>query len=217
MTKVILPRLNQTGANEWADVQANDEAIATVVNGELSNENIVAGANIARSKLEGGAQGIAGTLYTPTVIATEESRTNVAFGTLTTPDEISGVVVPTNGILFVGYLAAVKSSVASAGSIALFIGSNQATESSGSLSTTSTEGTGFSAFQTYSGPAKGGAEQGLGRFGAASFNTTSMLGAGMAEFVGLAAGTYAISVKFKASSGSITAKQRRLTCFVLGT
>lgn len=52
MTHISLPKVNQTGANEWADVQDNDEAIARVVNGELDNDNIKVGAEISRSKLE---------------------------------------------------------------------------------------------------------------------------------------------------------------------
>ncbi|MGH2939561.1 MAG: phage tail protein [Solirubrobacterales bacterium] len=44
MTHISLPKVNQTGANEWADVQDNDEAIAKVVNGELDSENIIDGA-----------------------------------------------------------------------------------------------------------------------------------------------------------------------------
>lgn len=51
MTKVVLPRLNQTGANEWADVQTNDEAITQVVNGELANENLSGAAGITAANL----------------------------------------------------------------------------------------------------------------------------------------------------------------------
>jgi hypothetical protein len=31
------------------------------------------------------------------IIATEETRTNVAYGTLTTPDVVTGIVLPTDG------------------------------------------------------------------------------------------------------------------------
>jgi hypothetical protein len=51
VTKVVLPRLNQTGANEWADVQTNDEAITQVVNGELNNENLSGSAGIIDANL----------------------------------------------------------------------------------------------------------------------------------------------------------------------
>jgi hypothetical protein len=51
VTKVVLPRLNQTGANEWADVQTNDEAITQVVNGELTSENLSGAAGITDANL----------------------------------------------------------------------------------------------------------------------------------------------------------------------
>lgn len=51
MTNIVLPKLNQTGANEWADVQDNDEAIKKVVNGELDNGNLRTGAGIVAAKL----------------------------------------------------------------------------------------------------------------------------------------------------------------------
>ena len=51
MTQIILPKTNQTGANEWADVEDNDKAIRDVVNGELENDNIASGAGITTSKL----------------------------------------------------------------------------------------------------------------------------------------------------------------------
>lgn len=52
--QITLPKLNQSGANEWADVEDNDKAIRDVVNGELEDDNIAAGANIALSKLADG-------------------------------------------------------------------------------------------------------------------------------------------------------------------
>jgi len=51
MTKVTLPRLNQTGTNEWSDVESNDVALREVVNGQLTNENLEAAAGIVDTKL----------------------------------------------------------------------------------------------------------------------------------------------------------------------
>jgi len=213
MTKVILPRLNQTGANEWSDVQANDEALQTVINGELSNENIAANANIARSKLETGAQGLPGTGYTATVIATEESRANVAYGTLPTPDEVTGVSVPANGILRISYDAIVKSSASGQGNIAIFIGANVALGRPALTSSNvevATVGTAFGRVAT-------SLVEGIGlEF---NVNATSLVTTGRVvnalEFGELGAGTYAVSVKYKAASGSITAKERILRVSVL--
>jgi hypothetical protein len=52
MTQIVLPKLSQTGTNEWADVEDNDKAIRDVVNGGLDNNNLsgsaaITGANIA--------------------------------------------------------------------------------------------------------------------------------------------------------------------------
>lgn len=58
MTQVNLPRTaGETGANEWSDVYANDNQIATVVNGQLSNDNLSSSAAIAHSKLANGTSG----------------------------------------------------------------------------------------------------------------------------------------------------------------
>lgn len=207
MAKVILPRLNQTGANEWADVQANDEAIATVVNGEISNENIAAGAAIARSKLEPGAQGIPGTTYPAVVIATEQTRESVTQGTLSTPDEVTGVVLPTNGIIKVSYAALWKSSVAEAGRAAIYLNAGVVGTLlfAGKVAEEATTGTTFHTLQ--SGHTAGAAPLRTG------LELTSMPSAfAWIEVVEIqaAAGTYAVAVKFSATSGSVTVKERSL-------
>lgn len=224
MTKVVLPKLNQTGANLWSSVQSNDEAIAEVVNGGLSNENIASGAAIARSKLEGGAQGVAGTWYAPVINAAEQSANSPAFTNLSTPDEISGVVLPTNGLIVVGYSANIKSSVSSAGAAAIFIGSNQVKIDAGGAAPAaqfvSTSGTTFHHISTNSyGLALVGSEVWTGDvttgqiLGAA--NSGVALGGGPIH-VFAAAGTYTVSVKYGASSGTVTAKERKLWVWVLG-
>src|SRR4051794_32736090 len=51
MTQVTLPKLNQSGANEWADVQDNDEALKAVINGGLDNSNLTGSAGITDANL----------------------------------------------------------------------------------------------------------------------------------------------------------------------
>lgn len=51
MTQVILPNRNVTGDNLWSQVETNDDAIATVVNGQIQNDNVAAGADISGSKI----------------------------------------------------------------------------------------------------------------------------------------------------------------------
>lgn len=43
MTQVVLPRRHAVGPNEFSDVEANDDAIAEVVNGEIDSENVKTG------------------------------------------------------------------------------------------------------------------------------------------------------------------------------
>jgi hypothetical protein len=71
------------------------------------------------------ALGYAGAQSKATIIATEESRTNAAYGTLTTPDKVEGIVLPTKGLICVAFQALWESSVAEAGRAAIFIGANQ--------------------------------------------------------------------------------------------
>lgn len=199
MTKVTLPRTNQTGANEWSDVESNDNAIIEVVNGNIDNENIKASAGIVASKLAADAKPV--TWYTPKEVSTEQSRESTSFGTLSTADEITGVVVPTGGLLTVTYTAQVKSSVSGAGRIAVYVGSN----AMGSESTTFE--TSFA--RVYTEP--GGLNKGAGT---ATVTTGRALGS--LQIGELAAGTYAVSVQYKATSGSVTAKERVLRVKVEG-
>lgn len=51
MTDIVLPKLSQTGTNEWADVEDNDKAIRDVVNGQLTNGNLSGSAGITDANL----------------------------------------------------------------------------------------------------------------------------------------------------------------------
>lgn len=55
----------------------------------------------------------------------EELRTNAAYGTLPTADQVSGVVLPTDGLLVVWFSAMVKSAQLGQGRAAIFLGANQ--------------------------------------------------------------------------------------------
>src|ERR1041385_3335738 len=64
---------------------------------KIPGTSLAAAAEITRGQLK--AESKPFTWYEPKIIATEQTRENVAFGTLTTPDEITGVVLPTNGLI----------------------------------------------------------------------------------------------------------------------
>jgi hypothetical protein len=148
------------------------------------------------------------------VIAGEESRANTAYGTLPTADEVSGVVVPENGLILLGYAAKVKASVASNGYVGIFLNSNQLKANNGEDIHTITTGLEFNSFLS--------TQQGLARtatpnafVGTGQTLATSPNEGGLCTIV-CNAGTYNISVRYKALSGSISAKERKLWVAVLG-
>src|SRR4051812_17888140 len=113
MAKVSLPRTNQTGLNEWADVEANDNALKEGIN-EIASEQLgsssvteakIANLAVTNAKLAAAAKPVV--WYTPKVTATEQTRESATYGTLTTADEISSVVLPENGLIMVGFTAKV--------------------------------------------------------------------------------------------------------------
>lgn len=218
MTKAILPKLSVVGPNAWSDVQTNDEAIATVVNGELDNENLKSAAGITTAKLSGEitraklapeARGIAGKWYEPKIIATEESRTNAAFGTLTTADEVKEVVLPTNGLIMVGYRAHLKASAAN-GLMAVFLNENEVKTFNNAASEPFIEAT----FRVWSFTPAGVATSQVE--GAGDVTTGQFASIQGPTYIFANAGTYNVSVRFKSASGSVTATQRKLWVAVLG-
>jgi hypothetical protein len=68
---MALPRTNQTGINEWADVEANDQYLYDELFGNITNSNIDAAAAIAYSKMAAMATGsvLLGNAGTPTATA----------------------------------------------------------------------------------------------------------------------------------------------------
>lgn len=184
------------------------------------------------------------------IITTTESRTNTAYGTLTTPDQVTGIVLPTDGIIFVAYQATWQATTGGTARAAIFLGSNQlkiSTSTSGTAPQTqaasgpsgsaadsilcSSPGGLVSAMSvlTYSGDVTTGQVIGTAtdgtntirqEIGGANFTSpdSSFVPGGAAGPVGIfaAAGTYTVSVQFKASSGSVTAKNRKLWVWTLG-
>lgn len=158
-------------------------------------------------------------------IPAAEVRTNTAYGLMTTPDQVAGIVLPTDGLIVVAYQALFRSSVAGAGSAAIFVGANQLRVQDtpnrapvGQAAVTS--GTFYDPLATFGGGlVAGNATAGdhnsdvtTGQL--VGLNTTVAFGGLTAIFA--AAGTYALSVQFKATSGSVTAKERRLWVWSMG-
>lgn len=233
---VSVPNTFTNGVGNTIDADEVNENFTTPT--EIANANIATAAAIDLSKINGGLS-----FFKAVNIATEQSRTNTAYGTLTTPDQITDVVVPTDGLIVVGYQALWKESVDAAAKAAIFIGSNQlkiaypqtnqtqaahlewaAADKYGLLTTSPSGLVGVHGISLSAYPAPETTGQLLGASGdpaviiayseIGTARTSVTVGSGRAEIFA-AASTYTISVQFKASSGSVTAKERKMWCAVL--
>lgn len=200
-------------------------AVATAKVDELAiTEAKIAAGAVTLVKLAANAKPV--TWYTPKIIATEESRTNTAYGVLATADEIKEVVLPENGQMIVTYQALWKGSANFEGSgdiaeAAIFLNANQlkeqaATAPIGDVAKIHDEGIGTDTtnkFQSLStGPT--GLTSSFSATAYGAFVTTGMLATSIKIFA--APSTYTISVQFKASSGTVTVKERKLWVEVHG-
>jgi hypothetical protein len=166
------------------------------------------------------------------IIATEESRTNTAYGTLTTPDQVSSVVLPTDGLICVAYQAMWKESVTSAGAAAIFLGSNQLTVAYNNAATPQVQYAGLAGTQDVYHALASSTSGLIGTTGTGSTAYTGDVTTGQsvgfidltttpvsvnagACYIFAAAGTYTVSVRFKSTSGSVTAKNRKLWVWTL--
>jgi hypothetical protein len=150
-------------------------------------------------------------------IPTSQNTSSASYTTLTTPDQISNVVVGAGGIIYIGYLASWSSSVGAAANAAIFVGNNQIQSVP---TTTSTAPAVQAASGTSAGITSvlGTSPTGL-QSGTQSSNFTGNVITGQLFEVNAnwgfaavfqAAGTYTISIRFKVSSGTVTASNRQL-------
>jgi hypothetical protein len=155
-----------------------------------------------------------------TIIATTQSLTSTSYGTMTTPDQVTGIVLPADALIAVAYQATWQESVANAGRAAIFVGANQLKVSDGSgtaPSAITAEAVMSAAANTDRPLATSGVGLQSGNFASAYTGdvTTGQVVAATSSFWGpcvifAAAGTYTISIQFKSTSGSVTVKNRKL-------
>ena len=163
------------------------------------------------------------------IVATSQSTGSTSFTTLATPDQVTGIVLPTNGLIQVFYQATWQESVIGGAQAAIFLGSNQAKAAlqnvaspvvipafiSGSSANVAvplaTNGPGgLASLQGTSGGLAYTGDVTTGQFVAGgSFSAAGGLMGGPC-YLFAAAGTYTVSVQFKASSGTVTVSNRRL-------
>lgn len=203
-----LPEKDQPRGTEELDLLSALTALLAEFNGNIDNANVDAAAGIALSKINGGI-----TFVGSTVIDGSEARTNTAYGLLATPDRVQNVPIASGSLLWIGYMAIFKNSVKSAGRAAIFLGSNQLKK----RDTTAPAGDeAFGVNDTnetlcYTSPFGLQAESpGSGGTVAADATTGMVLGKGVIPVAGIPSGTIDVSVQVKASSGSITLRQRKL-------
>lgn len=154
------------------------------------------------------------------IIATEQSRENAAFGTLATPDEVT-VTMPTNGLIAVNYEATWKPSVEATIKAGLFLGATQVKRISetGLLAPVEsaplvvTAKVGNWGVLTTRGNGSTGFEEGLVT---SDFSVSYGGGVTTGQLIGsqlliqAAAGSYKLTVQFSASTGKVTVKNRKL-------
>jgi hypothetical protein len=210
MTDVDLPYTITVGQQRSASrVQANAERLRDALNLDVDSAAAeAAGLSTATAVRRG-----------KSIVATEQSTTSTSYTTLTTPDQVESVVLPADGLLVVRFMGMMKESVSAAASIALFIGSNQlksvvttggapavqedalgGTADRYSLVTTNAHG-------IYVAQHSGSAYSGHVTTGQSVAN--GVTDTGRCEIFANA-GTYTVSVRYKVSSGSVTAKERKL-------
>lgn len=172
-------------------------------------------------------------------IATTQSTSSTTYTTLTTPDQIPNVILPANGLIAVAYQATWQESVTGGARAAIFIGANQLMTNLGvnpHLSAGAKQIGASTNIDTMlvSTPWGLAGTPGSGSTGDVTTGQTigsntnvtvyseldgtviGLAGAGGICYIFAAAGTYTISVKYKASSGSVTAKNRRLWVWSFG-
>ena len=156
------------------------------------------------------------------IIATEQARTNVAFGAMATPDEVS-VVLPTNGLIVVAFQAMWQHSVASTGRAAIFVGANQVkiapTSGAGApIVQEASLGAAINKWASLSSFAGGIESTAAGEY-TGDVTTGQIIGGNNSGsgvcYIEAAAGTYKIAVQYKSSSGEVKVKNRKLRAWVI--
>jgi hypothetical protein len=226
-----LPTLGQPSATEDADVLNSLTAIVAVINGALDASNIADGslteAELATALLDRlGITGGGVSRRGKSIIATTEVRSSAVYGTLTTPDQVT-VALPVDGLIVAYYHALWKESVGMAGRAAFFLGANQVLNgAAGGAPVANGEAINTGAANLYT-PLTS-ANLGLSCPASVTADSTDITtGQTIGEDIGsfkasgactifAAAGTYTLSVRFKASSGTVTVKDRKLWVLTMG-
>lgn len=164
-------------------------------------------------------------------IAAEESRTSTSYGLMATPDQVQGVVLPTKGLIFVGYQALMKETVANFSEAAIFINGNQIQiQAVGQpipiaapvARVNANDGASVNIYKPIAteNTGMGNASNATSVESGADVTTGQVLGAandqGGVCTIFADPGVYDVSVRFKAGSGTVTVKNRQLWVWTMG-
>lgn len=230
-----LPTSGQDRGSEEIDVLNSLTALVNVINGNLDTNNINGSAGITAAQLATAITQAAGLNSGATVrrgksiITAEEQRISTNYGLHPTPDRVQNIVLPTDGLIFVTYVAQIKCSVANATSAGVFLGANQvkaANTTAAPAVVGISAGSGpqvqtvYNSMSTH--PVFGLVVPGSGTgYGGdvttgQSVATFSSAGDGGIWAGFAAAGTYDVSVQTKSTSGTVFLKNRNLWVWTVG-
>lgn len=147
-------------------------------------------------------------------VAGTDTRANTAYGTLGTPDQVTGIVLPADGLIAVCFQAT-WACTATGAKAAVFLGANQTKAVATSPVPVVDEATYNPTFATQDDALETGAN-GLQSFDTQGWtDVTTGRRVGVAYFTA-AAGTYDVSVQFKAPAGTVSVRNRKLRVWTLG-
>lgn len=208
------------------DVQENFTDVVTWANGNIDSDNFTATTNQTLGLSETGTS-----RRGKSIIATEQTTTSTTYTTLTTPDRVQNIVLPTDGLLCVAFQGMWKESVVSTARAAIFVGATQlkiANDRTNAVPIVQEAALGvanqYKALSTTASGLNGAAGDATGYTGdvttgqvvGVAINASSSTVASGPCYIHAAAGTYTVSVQFKVSSGTFTAKERKLWVWTQG-
>lgn len=221
-------------ANNWAKVDEHDHTSGKGI--QIPTGGIADGA-ITSPKIASGVLGLIeaeaedvgvtkggiirrGVIDIPDV----ETTTSTTYTTLTTPDQIANIVVPSDGLIKIAYRALFKlTGATNAGAVAIFVGSNQVKFPAANAVPAVQEQSLAAAADNYSYLATRPTGDGWGNVDSgtsdSSLVTTGTAGDFNPLMIEVAAGTYTVSIQWHVNAtagGTLSVKERKLWVWTLG-
>ena len=207
-----IPQVGLPDTTEDVKVANNFTTLQNAINGNIDSTNLSATAAQSAGVNQSGQ-----TVKGAAVIGTSQNTSSSTFATLATPDQVTGIVLPAGGLIFVYYRALWSNTTSQGGQAAIFLNSTQLQIDSGGAAPVAQQAVSNTTSST---------QCGLVAWPAGLFSNTSasnvtvsdpttglLLGSGNAgggSMITAAAGTYTVSIQFKASAGTTTVAGRRL-------